>query len=251
VQQSQQAREFAQSLERQRRQAESDLLLEVIKVGDLNVARTNIDFLLQAGLVRDTDGRIAQAARQTPPVLPTSSGALTEAVGFEQTGALPLVSRPPAGQVGGAAADLLNCTLNEYNKNVREGGGDQQIKLYLQTLRLPPNAMIAWSGAFIGYCLKSIGADSQIAPSAMNRAMMDAAKRSGIWISATKETRPALGDIYFISRPTGFGMQTGVVHRVDGTKFEGIEGNLGNRISLVPHSLDTPRLEGFARLRDR
>jgi hypothetical protein len=76
AQQSQQAREFAASLERQRMQGESALLLEVIKVGDLNVARSNIEFLLQAGLVRDNSGKIALAARQKPPVLPTSSGSL-------------------------------------------------------------------------------------------------------------------------------------------------------------------------------
>jgi hypothetical protein len=251
AQQSQQGREFEQSLERQRRQTEADLLLQVIKVGDLNVARTNIDFLLQAGLVRDPDGRIAQAARQAPPVLPTASGALTEAVGFEQTGALPSFEAEAGGGQTGAAARLLNCAIDEYNKNVREGGGEQQIRTYLQALGFPPDASIAWSGAFIGYCLKATGADSQIRPSAMNRAMMEAAQRSGIWMAAGADSRPAPGDIYFIARATGSSMHTGVIRRVDGTSFEGLEGNLGDRISLVPRSLATPGLAGFARLRDR
>ena len=45
--------------------------------------------------------------------------------------------------------------------------------------------------------------------------------------------------------------QIGVVRTVDGRTFQGLEGNLGNRISLVPRSIDTPRLEGFARVEDR
>jgi hypothetical protein len=80
AEQRRQSTEFSQSLERQRRQNEADLLLQVIKVGDLAVARANIGFLLQAGLVRDTDGRIALAAKERPPVLPTASGALEVSV---------------------------------------------------------------------------------------------------------------------------------------------------------------------------
>ena len=76
AQQAQQAREFSQSNERQRRQSESDLLLQVIRVGDLALAQANIDFLLRAGLVRDSGGRIAAAAREGTPVLPTASGEL-------------------------------------------------------------------------------------------------------------------------------------------------------------------------------
>jgi predicted chitinase len=78
AEQQRQSAEFASSLERQRRQTEADLLLEVIKVGDLAVATANIDFLLRAGLVRDPDGRIAAAAKAQPPVLPTAAGTLNE-----------------------------------------------------------------------------------------------------------------------------------------------------------------------------
>ena len=248
AQQLQQAREFEQSLERQRRQTESDLLLEVIKVGDLEVARSNIEFLLQAGLVRDENGRIAQATRQAPPVLPTASGSLS-ARGFEDTGALPTVAPSSGGQQLNAASKFLNCAITEYNKNVRENGGDQQIKIYLQALGLSPDARIAWSGAFIGYCIKVTGQETQITPSAANRTMMESAMKSGIWLAGTEVT-PQPGDIYFIARENNaFGMQTGVVREVNGREFEGLEGNLQDRISLVPRSLDTPRLQGFARLR--
>lgn len=131
AQQAQQAREFDQSLERQRRQNETDLLLEAIKVGDLAVARSNIEFLIQAGIVRDADGRIALAARQQPPVLPTASGALEVRVPTSQSDegralvtelaqTLP-PGRSPAGVLEGRLASLIDAISRERERySVRE-----------------------------------------------------------------------------------------------------------------------------------
>ena len=244
AQQAQQSREFDRSLERQRRQNEADLLLQVIKVGDLEVARSNINFLLEAGLVRDADEKISAAARRATPVLPTSSGEF-RAVGFEETGALPLLS---SGERERSAGRLLACAIDEYNKNVRENGGEEQIKKYLVTLGFTSDVSIPWSGAFIGFCLKVAGAERQIVPSASNSTMMSAAQKSGIWLPKSEQTILKPGDVYFLSRQRG--MHIGIVRSTQGDEFEGIEGNSGDRISLVRRSTAAASLAGFARLRD-
>ena len=126
AQQAQQAREFAQSNERQRRQSESDLLLQVIRVGDLNVARANIGFLLRAGLVRDAGGRIAAATRDGAPVLPTASGELVSLPSAQSEAGRQFVdavasnvqrANPRAGNIAPALSQLIDAINRERPNN--------------------------------------------------------------------------------------------------------------------------------------
>lgn len=65
----------ATELELQRRKAQSDLILEAIKTGDPKIARANLRFFLQVGLVDDKDQKISRWLNSTEPVptLPPSA----------------------------------------------------------------------------------------------------------------------------------------------------------------------------------
>lgn len=80
--------------------------------------------------------------------------------------------------------------------------------------------------------------------------MQASARQAGVFI-ATKDVQGVNpGDIYFLAGRAKYAMHTGIVMRVNGRNFEGLEGNVSNRISLTTRSLDTSRFEGVARLRE-
>jgi hypothetical protein len=193
--------------------------------------------------------------RQQIAALGMTVGRLAAASGMEVTGALPLLPPPAEGRPGRLATAIANCAIAEYNQNVREDGGATQIIEYLKALGFPPDPRIAWSGVFIGYCLKQAGATDQVKPSGANAQMVTSARQNGVWIANDGKTLPQPGDIYFIARRRTTGafplMQSGIVWRVFGKDFEGIEGNLNNRLLVKPRTSADPQLEGFARLQDR
>lgn len=78
--------------------------------------------------------------------------------------------------------------------------------------------------------------------------MLRSAEQAGVWLPASAQPLP--GDIYFIARRQTGKLHIGIVREVDGRTFKGYEGNERDRISRVSRSLDTPGLQGFARLRD-
>lgn len=254
--QERQAREFRDAAERQRRQNEADLILEVIKVGDLNVARSNIDFLLSAGLVRDPEGRIAGAARATPPVLPTASGSLEGSRDFREAGPIPIIdAERPMPDVSRSAARLLACAQREFNRDVEERRSPERIAAYFESLGFGPQIApkdLPWNAAFVSYCVRIAGLADRIKPSAAGMALLESAKRSGLVVNIAEPGfvfRP--GDIYVLPRGSNpMASHLGIVTRVTGEAIEGLEGNARNGLLLVGRKVPLPQLRGVIRATD-
>jgi len=255
---SRQIREFQEAAERQRRQNEADLILEVIKVGDLNVARGNIDFLLAAGLVRDPGGRIADAARKTPPVLPTPSGSLVAARDFSEAGPLAVVDpeRPVAG-ISRSAVRLLACAQGEFNRDIEERRSADRLAAYFEGLgfgdgRKTDLSTLPWNAAFVSYCVRIAGLSKRILPSARGMALLESAQRSGLAVDATApgfQFRP--GDIYVLLRTSNpMASHSGIVISVTEKAIEGVEGNLNNGVLLVTRNVPLQQLRGVIRAPD-
>jgi len=63
----------------ERKEFETNLILKAIETGDVDAARSNIQFFLEAGFIEDPDGTILESLQtaDTIPVLPPTSGLYT------------------------------------------------------------------------------------------------------------------------------------------------------------------------------
>lgn len=161
----------------------------------------------------------------------------------------------PHPEVSASLAEALRyVAAMEFLSVVRETAPNDgpRIREYLRAVGVDQPA--AWCAAFVTWCLRtaagSLGVKPPIAGSAGAKALGYQLQRAGRWLSAEQlranpsALRPGLILVWHRGAPASWTGHTGILARVEGGRFWSIEGNAGDRVAEMDHSIDEPALIG-------